>query len=109
MIVAAFNFVEGGKGEAESSGVLQLGDEVCSVNGVDARGIGLDEVVQLVIAAPRPFVRGLGRSRVLPIIYAPSTHCLTRCLLATGHGFLSPLDRSRSISVPIHVAAASTS
>ena len=42
-------------GEAEASGELQLGDVVLSIHGVDVRGIGTEDTVQLVMAAPRPF------------------------------------------------------
>ena len=42
-------------GEAEASGQLQLGDVVLSIHGVDVRGIGTEDIVQLVMAAPRPF------------------------------------------------------
>ncbi len=42
-------------GQAEASGQLQLGDVVLSIHGVDVRGIGTEDTVQLVMAAPRPF------------------------------------------------------
>eukprot|EP01044_Picomonas_judraskeda_P002422 COSAG03_NODE_174_length_11156_cov_11.031112_3_plen_256_part_00 len=44
-----------GPGEAEASGQLQLGDVVLSIHGVDVRGIGTEDTVELVKAAPRPF------------------------------------------------------
>ena len=42
-------------GEAEARGVLALGDVVVSIHGVDVRGLGAEDTVRLVMAAPRPF------------------------------------------------------
>ena len=51
-------------GEAEASGRLEVGDVVLSIHGVDVRGIGTEDTVQLVMAAPRPFeMRFLRRLR----------------------------------------------
>ena len=50
-------------GEAEASGALALGDVVLSIHGVDVRGLGAEDTVRLVMAAPRPFaMRFLRRS-----------------------------------------------
>ena len=50
-------------GEAEASGALVPGDVVLSVHGVDVRGFGAENMVRLVMAAPRPFeMRFLRRS-----------------------------------------------